>query len=48
MLQNVMRAMKLDTDFYNTVERDTSFTPQALIVVVLANGLAGVGTAIAW
>lgn len=48
MLQNVMRAMKLDTDFYNTVERDASFTPQAFVVVVLANGLAGVGTAIAF
>lgn len=47
MLRNIMRAMKLDTDFYNTVEHDASFTPQAFIVVVLANGLAGVGTAIA-
>ena len=43
MLQNVIRAMKLDTDFYNTVERDASFTPQAFVVVVVANGLAGVG-----
>lgn len=47
MLQNVIRAMKLDTDFYNTVERDASFTPQAFVVVVVANGLAGIGTAIA-
>ena len=48
MLRNMMRAIKLDTDFYNPVERDASFTPQAFVVVVLANGLAGVGTAIAF
>lgn len=44
MLANAFRAARLDTDFYNTVERDTSYTPQAFGVVLVANGLAALGT----
>jgi hypothetical protein len=43
MLANAMRAMRLDVDFYNTVEHDTSYTGQAAGVVTVAYLLAGVG-----
>ena len=37
----------LDLDFYNEAEVDTSLTIQATIIVVVATGLGGVGSAIA-
>ena len=43
MLANAMRAMKLDVDFYNTVEHDENYTSQATTVVIIAYALAGVG-----
>ena len=39
----MIRAGALDSDFYNLVERDPSLNGQAFFVVVIANGLAGVG-----
>lgn len=39
----MIRAGALDSDFYNLVERDPSLQRQAFFVVVIANGLAGVG-----
>ena len=43
MLRNMVRAAALDSDFYDLVERDPSLNRQAFFVVVIANGLAGVG-----
>ncbi|MGI9666351.1 MAG: YIP1 family protein [Acidimicrobiia bacterium] len=43
----VVRAAMLDVDFYNQAEADKSLTWQAGIVVVLATGLNGIGSAIA-
>ena len=43
MLQNAIRAARLDTDFYNTVEHDKSYTGQAGAVVAFAYALAGIG-----
>ncbi len=43
MLQNMIRAARLDKDFYNTVEHDQTYTPQAGAVVVVAYGLSGIG-----
>lgn len=45
--KNVVAAASLDTDFYNRAEVDTHLDLQALTVVVVANGLAGVGSSIA-
>jgi hypothetical protein len=47
ILENPVRAALLDVDFYNRAEDDTSLNTQAAVVVVVANGLAGVGSAIA-
>ena len=43
MLQNAIRASKLDTDFYNTVEHDTSYTGQAAAIVVIVGIVSGIG-----
>lgn len=43
MLANALRAMRLDVDFYNTVEHDENYTSQATTVVIIAYALAGVG-----
>ena len=47
IIENSVRASLLDVDFYNRAEDDTSLNTQAAIVVVVANGLAGIGSAIA-
>ena len=47
IIENPVRAALLDVDFYNRAEVDTSLNVQAAIVVVVANGLAGIGSAIA-
>ena len=47
IIENPVRAAMLDVDFYNRAEDDTSLNTQAAIVVVVANGLAGIGSAIA-
>ncbi|MCL1599398.1 MAG: YIP1 family protein [Actinomycetia bacterium] len=47
IIENAFRAAMLDVDFYNRAEIDTSLNIQAATVVVVANGLAGVGSAIA-
>ena len=43
MIQNMIRAAKLDVGFYNTVEHDASYTGQAFGVVVLTSALVGIG-----
>jgi len=45
--KNVVAAASLDPEFYNRAEVDTHLDLQALTVVVVANGLAGVGSSIA-
>ena len=47
IIENPVRAALLDVDFYNRAEVDTSLNTQAAIVVIVANGLAGIGSAIA-
>ena len=47
IIENAVRASMLDVDLYNRAEDDTSLNTQAAIVVVVANGLAGIGSAIA-
>jgi hypothetical protein len=47
IIENTVRAALLDVDFYNRAEGDTSLNTQAAIVVIVANGLAGIGAAIA-
>ncbi|MCL1588348.1 MAG: YIP1 family protein [Actinomycetia bacterium] len=47
IIENAFRASMLDVDFYNRAEDDTSLNAQAAIVVVVASGLAGIGSAIA-
>lgn len=44
---NVVRALLLDVDFYNDAEKDTSLELQAFLVVVVANLLGGIGSAVA-
>ena len=48
MIGNALRAAKLDVDFYNLVERDTSYKGQAFAVVVIVSVLSGIGNAIAF
>ncbi len=43
MIENAIRAARLDVDFYNTVERDESYTTQAALLVVIVGALAGLG-----
>jgi hypothetical protein len=45
MLENAIRAARLDVDFYNTVENDPSYTQQAALLVVIVSALTGVGNA---
>ena len=47
IVENPVRAAMLDVDFYNRAEADTSLNVPAAIVVVVANALAGIGSAIA-
>lgn len=44
MIENMLRAARLDQTFYRTVEEDESLTPQAATVVVIAAVLSGLGT----
>jgi hypothetical protein len=44
MFDRMIRAAKLDVDFYNEAERDTSLTQEALLVVVLVSLVSGVGS----
>lgn len=48
MLQNALRAARLDVSFYNEAERTPGWTGQAFAVVLIANLLAAVGTWIAF
>jgi hypothetical protein len=43
MLENAIRAARLDVDFYNTVENDPSFTQQAGLLVAVVGLLTGIG-----
>ena len=47
MIRNVMRVMLLDVDFFKEAATDKSLSLQAAAVVVIASGMAGVGTSIA-
>lgn len=47
MIKNVISALLLDTAFYSDVAEDKSFMGQAVVVVVIANLLGGVGAAFA-
>jgi hypothetical protein len=47
MIRNVMRVILLDVDFFKEAAVDKSLNGQAAIIVVVASGLAGVGSAIA-
>lgn len=43
MIENAIRAAKLDLDFYNTVEADESFNGQAALLVLIVSLLSGIG-----
>lgn len=45
MLQDAWRAAKLDVDFYNTIEHDSSYTSKAAVLVVIVSILSAIGTA---
>ncbi len=45
MLENAIRAARLDVDFYNTVESDPGYTQQAALLVVIVSTLTGIGNA---
>ena len=47
MIRNVMRVVLLDVDFFKEAATDKSLSVQAAVVVVVASGMAGVGSAIA-
>lgn len=44
ILNGMIRAARLDKEFYEEVERDTSYGQDALVVVVLAALAAGIGS----
>ncbi len=44
MIRNMIRAAALDLEFYNRAESSPGMTRQALVVVVVANALAAVGS----
>jgi hypothetical protein len=46
MLQRMLRAVRLDPDLYETVERDASYTREAALIVVIVAVLNGIGGAI--
>ena len=46
ILTRMIRAAKLDVSLYEEVEKDTTATKQALLVVVIASICSGIGTAI--
>ena len=43
MVDRVIRAVKLDKDFYNEAERDTSLNQEALLVVIIVSVASGIG-----
>ena len=47
IINRMIRAAKLDASLYEEVEKDTTATNQALLVVVIASLCAGIGQAIA-
>lgn len=47
MIRNVTRVVLLDVDFFKEAAVDKSLNIQAAVIVVVASGLAGVGSAIA-
>lgn len=46
MISRALRAAKLDVSLYQEVENDTSLNQEALMVVVFASALAGIGALI--
>jgi len=46
MVDRVIRAVKLDKDFYNEAERDTSLNQEALLVVIIVSLASGLGSLI--
>lgn len=44
LVSRVLRAIRLDKAFYKEVESDTSLTQQALLVVIIASVLSGIGS----
>ena len=44
MVDRVIRAVKLDKDFYNEAERDTSLDQEALLVVIIVSLASGIGS----
>ena len=44
MIDRMVKAAKLNVDFYNEAEKDTSLTQEALLVVVLVSLLGGIGS----
>ena len=47
MIRNVTRVVLLDVDFFREAANDATLNRQATVVVVIASGMAGVGSAIA-
>lgn len=43
MLANAIRALRLEAEFYETVENDSTFTGQALAIVVITAFMAAIG-----
>ncbi len=46
MLQNMMRASMLDRSFYNVIERDSKYSGQAAMVVVVTSIAGAIGAAL--
>ncbi len=46
MIQRMIRAARLEADFYEMVEADASYTREALIVVLVASLASGIGAGI--
>ena len=44
MVDRVIRAVKLDKDFYNEAEQDTSLDQEALLVVIIVSLASGIGS----
>jgi hypothetical protein len=47
MIDRMIRAAKLDVDFYNEAERDTSLNTEALLVVIIVSLAGGIGALVA-
>ncbi len=44
MIDRMVRAAKLDVDFYQEAERDISLTTEALLVVIIVSAIGGLGS----